>query len=860
MYYSKKPWRLLLAGFALISLSTVTLAQSGAPKQEDPALKIYRASATKINDLVHTKLDVKFDYAKRYLYGKAWITLQPHFYATDSLTLDAKGMDIKQVTILQSSISPKLAGPDMVIKTGKQTPLKYVYDGQQIRIQLNKTYKSNETYTVYVEYTSKPDELEVKGSNAITGAKGLYFINPDGKDPNKPIQIWTQGETEASSVWFPTIDKNNQRCTAEISMTVDKKYITLSNGRQTGQKANADGTRTDTWRMDLPHAPYLFMMAVGDFAVVKDKWRDKQVNYYVEKEYEPHAKAIFGNTPEMMTFFSKLLNYDYPWVKYSQIVVRDYVSGAMENTTATIHGDFLQKTDRELLDDDERQGEAVIAHELFHHWFGDLATCESWSNLTMNESFADYSEYLWFEHKFGKDAADEHAYAALNSYLEMAEYDGDRPLVRFHYHDKENMFDQVSYQKGGRILNMLRNYVGDEAFFKALNLYLKTNAFKATEAHQLRLAMEEVTGQDLNWFFNQWYFGQGYANLDINYDYSRPGIATIILSQRGDKIFDLPMAVDIYAGGKKERHTIRLSEQADTFSFAVSAKPDLINVDADKVLVMKKTDRRDLNTYIFQYKNAPNYLDRREAIEACIKQQTSNAGARAVLIAAIKDKYEGLRSIAINGLRTESNDVKIAALPILVDLAKNDPASQVRAAAIKQLAKLKDAQYTPLFEAALKDRSYLVEGTALNALAELDIKKAYQLAKTMEKDAKGLLSSGIASVYARNGDESDVPYFAKQVEETSGQEKLGAAIMYLNILMNVNNTQLVTSGIDQIVAVVTNFNNDWVNNYVINMLTPMAEKKRSQANTADATLKPELLKQADYATKAIQTIKEKAKE
>lgn len=859
-HHFQKSFRTLLVGFALAGLSTGVLAQSGGAKQDDPALKIYRATPTKINNLVHTKLDVKFDYAKRYLYGKAWIVLKPHFYPTDSLTLDAKGMDVKQVSLVQAAVSGKAIPSELLLRTAKQTPLKYEYDGQQIRIQLNKTYKNTESYTVFVEYTAKPDELEVKGSNAITDAKGLYFINPDGKDPKKPIQIWTQGETEASSVWFPTIDKTNQKTTSEISMTVEKKYVTLSNGRLSGQKNNTDGTRTDTWRMDLPHAPYLFMMAVGDFAIVKDKWREKQVNYYVEKEYAPHAKAIFGNTPEMMTFFSKLLNYDYPWVKYSQIVVRDYVSGAMENTTATIHGDFLQKTDRELLDDDDRLGESVIAHELFHHWFGDLATCESWSNLTMNESFADYSEYLWFEHKFGKDAADEHAYNSLNSYLEMAEYQGDRHLVRFHYHDKENMFDQVSYQKGGRILHMLRTYVGDAAFFKGLNLYLKQNAFKATEAHQLRLALEEVTGQDLNWFFNQWYFDQGYPTLDINYDYSQAGTAKVILTQKGDKVFDLPMSVDIYAGGKKERHNIRLTEKADTFSFAVSTKPDLINVDADKALILKKTDRRDLNSYVFQYKNAKEYLDRREAIEACLKQQTSNAAARTTVIAALKDNYEGLRSLTISGLKLDNNEIKTAAMPILLDLAKNDKHAQVRAAALKQLGRLKSTEYTPLFEAALKDRSYMVEGTALNALAELDIKKAYALAKTMEKDAKGLLSSGIANVYAKNGDVSDVPYFAKQLEETTGQEKIGAAIMYLNILANVDDTELVTKGIDEVVAVVTGFNNSWVNNYIVNLLTPLAEKKRSKAASADATLKAELTKQAEHATRAAQKIKDSSGE
>lgn len=843
-----------------MGLCSSVLAQSGESLKEDPLLKIYRAAPAKINSLIHTKLDVRFDYAKRYLYGKAWITLKPYFYPTDSLTLDAKGMDIKQISLLETGAGATLKPPtEAVLKAAKGIPLKYDYNGKVIRARLNKTYKNTDSYTIYIEYTAKPDEADVKGSEAITMAKGLYFINPDGNDPKKPIQIWTQGETEGSSVWFPTIDKTNQKTTSEISMTVDKKYVTLSNGKLTSQKANTDGTRTDTWRMDLPHSPYLFMMAVGDFAIVKDQWRGKEVSYYLEKAYAPYAKAIFGNTPEMIAFYSKILNYDFPWAKYSQIIVRDYVSGAMENTTATLHGDFLQKTDRELLDDEERLGESVIAHELFHHWFGDLATCESWSNLTVNESFADYSEYLWFEHKFGKDAADEHAYSAMNTYMESAEFQGDHPLVRFHYRDRENMFDAVTYQKGGRILNMLRNYVGDDAFFAGLHLYLKQHAFKSTEAHHLRMAMEEVTGKDLNWFFNQWYYGEGFPILDINYDYNTPGIARVIITQKNKQPFDLPFAIDIYVGGRKERHQVRLTELTDTFSFAVSARPDFMNVDADKVLILKKTDRRDLNTYVFQYKNAPNYLDRREAIEACLKQQTSNPGARATVIAAMKDKYEGLRALTINGLRLDNSEIQTAALPLLADLAKNDPYSQVRAASIKQLARLRDAQYTPLFEIALKDRSYLVEGTALNALAELDLQKAYQLAKSMEKDARGLLSSGIASVYAKNGNPDDVPFFARKMQETTGQDKIGAAIMYLNILGTVDNTDLVTKGIDEIVPVVDKFNNSWVNNYVSELLSTMAKKKQEKAASTSGDARSSLNRQADYVLKAAQKMKVSSK-
>src|SRR6476620_2370101 len=351
--------------------------------------KQYREAATKINDLVHTKLDAKFDFSKSYMYGKAWITLKPHFYPTDSLRLDAKGMDIHKIAI---------------VTNGRKSPLKYDYDGLQLNIHLDKTYKGGEQYTVLIDYTSKPNEVRVKGSAAIRDAKGLYFINPTGEDKSKPSEIWTQGETEANSVWLPTIDKPNQKMTDEIAMTVPAKYVTLSNGKLANQKKNADGTRTDTWKMELPHAPYLLFMGVGDFAIIKDSYKDKEVSYYVDKEYASVARKIFGLTPQMIAFYSKITGVDYPWAKYSKIAGRDYYITAMENTTATLYGEGVQQDARELID--ENSWETTIAHELFHQWFGNLVTCESWSNITLNESFATYGEYLWKEYKYGRDAAD----------------------------------------------------------------------------------------------------------------------------------------------------------------------------------------------------------------------------------------------------------------------------------------------------------------------------------------------------------------------------------------------------------------------------------------------------------------------
>ncbi|HEY0752073.1 MAG TPA: M1 family metallopeptidase, partial [Chitinophagaceae bacterium] len=385
---------------SLICLFTFLALSAQMDKDKSEGHNSYRATPEKINNMVHTRLEARFDFDKSQLIGRAWLTLKPHFYATDSLRLDAKGMEIKQVAM---------------VRNGKFLPLTYKYDGLQLDIDLDKTYKRTESYTVLIDYIAKPDELEVEGSAAITDAKGLYFINPKGEEKGKPTQIWTQGETEATSVYIPVIDKPNQKTTQEFFLTVPGKYFTLSNGKLMSHKANPDGTFTDYWKMDLPHAPYLFFIGVGEYAIIKDNYKGKEVSYYVEKEYSSVARKIFGNTPEMMKFFSAITGVEYPWVKYAQIVGRDYVSGAMENTTATLHQESAYQDARELTDGN--RWEDVISHELFHHWFGDLVTTESWSNLSLNESFANYSEYLWREYKYGKDAADAHAHTDMQGYL-----------------------------------------------------------------------------------------------------------------------------------------------------------------------------------------------------------------------------------------------------------------------------------------------------------------------------------------------------------------------------------------------------------------------------------------------------------
>jgi aminopeptidase N len=757
-------------------------AQMGMRNADTTWKKIFRGSAEKINDLVHTKLDVRFDYDKSQMPGKAWITLKPHFYPTDSLTLDAKAFDIKKVAI---------------VKGASMKDLQYKYDDVKLQITLDKIYKGGEQYTVYIEYTARPEDVKQEGSAAITDAKGLYFINPKGEDPEKPTQIWTQGETESSSCWFPTIDRPNQKTTEEIYMTVPAKYVTLSNGLLKSQKKNADGTRTDYWKMDLPHAPYLFFMGVGEYEIVKDKYKNLAVDYYVEKEYAPVAKKIFGNTPSMIAFFERILGVPYAWPKYAQIVGRDYVSGAMENTSATLHQETANQNARQLVD--ENMWEGTIAHELFHQWFGDLVTTESWSNITVNESFADYSELLWMQHKYGEDAAGDEQYNAIRT--ATAANSEKRDLVRHYYRSQEDVFDGVSYQKGGRILHMLRSYLGDSAFFKGLNVYLNTNKFKTGEAHQLRLAFEEASGRDLNWFFNQWYFGSGFPKLDIDYGYdeaTKKASITVKQTQDGGKVFRMPVSIDVYEGANKKRHMVWITEKEHTFSFDAATKPNLINFDAEKVLLYTKKDNKTIENYEHQLKHAKTYADRREVIDYVAKNIDSNAALRPLMFAALNDPYFKLRKLVIDRYKrlelTAAEEDKINAI------AKNDPKTLVRAAAVGVLGKTMNAKYADLYKKGTKDSSYAVAGESLSALLLIDDKAAIAMKDDLAKDAKGSLEDALEIVKGLSMTPSEVAEKLAEYDKLDPQTKFGKTPGILAMMTGVKDVEQFKKTIDKVVA------------------------------------------------------------
>ncbi len=741
------------------------------------AQKAYNPSETKFFDLIHTSLDIKPDWTTNHLEGKAELKLKPWFYPQSELILDAKGFDIHEV---------KLNG----------NTARFEYDKVKLNIHLDREYHRKDTLNIYVSYTAKPDELQSIPEFKDMEYKGLYFVN---KTSSKPQQIWSEGETEYNSCWFPTLDSPNQKHTQDIRFTVPKEFTTLSNGLLTSTKENGDGTKTDHWVHNLEHSVYLTMIAAGEFSKVIDPASKKyEISYYVEPEYEKSALAIFGRTPEMISYFEDLLNVKYPWQKYAQIAVRDYVSGAMENTTATIHGSSIQKVANQIVDQND---DGVIAHELFHHWFGDLVTAESWANLPLNEAFADYSEHLWTAHKYGNEEAQWVNYSALNQYLDEAD-SKQVPVIRYGYSDKEDMFDSHSYAKGGRILHMLRQEVGDEAFFKALEVYLKANSGKNAELSDLRKAFEEVSGQDLNWFFDQWFLSPGHPRIHVEQEYKK-GKLSFTFNQQLDSlnsmVYSFPLKVEIGTEDQSFLKTIRVDQPVQIFSFDLEEKPLFVSFDpySDFLgVVDQKQSDKELQQQVKLSKGA---IARAKAFMLLTSSEEEEEGnfavnqmfdkaKREVALSALQDSYWRIREMATHKFFDYDGDDFLKVERALQSLIRTDAKSQVRAASILAMKNFLNPQNDLLFRKALTDTSYSVRAAALEALLISNPPDADSLATMMEDINDVNIFTAVANYKAAKSNPDDLDWFIKKMASFEGME--------LYQTMGVFGSYLITSGKD----------------------------------------------------------------
>jgi aminopeptidase N len=761
----------LLDSLDLLNETEYTIASAPTVKPE-----VYQPTAPKAFRLLHTKLVLIPAWESARLLGRAELTLLPWFYPSDSLILDAKGFDILQVRL----VSP-----------GQQS-LSYDYaDSLKLRIYLGRTFNRRDTLRLSVEYIAKPNELKAGGSAAIQSDRGLYFINPSGKDPFRPQQLWTQSEPESASCWFPTLDAPNQKSTQEVWLTVPDSFVTLSNGKRISSVKNLDGSRTDYYKQTLPHAPYLFMIAAGKFSRVQDQWNGIPLEYLVEPGYEKYVPMTFGRTPEMLTFFSKQLNYPYPWDKYAQIVVREFVSGAMENTGAVVHFELLQQDSLDYPDGDY---EDVIAHELAHHWFGNLVTAESWSQICLNESFASYGEYLWKEYKYGKAEAARHLSNDLEYYLSRSSSKR-KPLVRHHYHEPGDVFDAHSYQKGACILHYLRSITGDDAFFEALSLYLKENAYQSAEVPQLRLAFEEITGQDYKTFFDQWFYTAGHPVVDMEEEWDEISGETLITVRQmveGGKgeVWELPLTLAIYEGVEPSLMYLTLSSRDTIIRVRGERSPKAVVLDPARVLPGRLREKRSMEDWAFLLEHSRFDALRFQAIEELAFFLPEDSAFK-ILSRTAGDSTAPLllRTSAMEALEFYSGS---AGMRLTLDAIQwcGDPNSKVRQQAYQlfssQFGQLTNEQRGEdalknsvllLLRQGLQDRSNLIRSICLEMLYSIEAEEALSFARQI-RSTKSLDLLLMALVIL---DDSETPEWFTLLEQS-----LKSGLPQMNRFMVVN--------------------------------------------------------------------------
>ncbi len=724
---------------------------------EDDVVELqYRPARTRLFNLRHTRLEISFDIKHQTLNGIATLELEPWFYTQDQLQLDAVGFLVYHVwEVTDEGVAE----------------LEFVYDGEVLEIDLGRSFSRDQIINVKIEYTARPSESITKSGDAIKSNQGLYFVDPKEEDPDKPTQIWTQGETQSNSHWFPTIDAPNQRCTQEMYITVDNKYTTLSNGVLVYSRDNPDSTRTDYWKMDKPHAPYLFMLAVGPYVIVKDKWRDIEVNYYVEPEYEQYARDIFGHTPEMIDFFSNILDFPYPWQKYNQIVVRDFVTGAMENTTATVFMEDIQVTKRELVDEN---WDDIIAHELFHQWFGDLVTCESWANIVLNEGFATYAEYLWKKYKYGDDEAAEHLKDQLDEYLIEAEVKK-MNLIRYRYDHTDDLFDRHSYEKGGLLLHLLHTYIGDDAFFKSLNYYLNQHQYNSVEVNDLRIAFEKVTGRDLNWFFDQWFLAAGHPELNIETVYiDSLSQLRLQVKQTQDTlqfpVYRLPVKVDVWEKGNMITHQIVIERSNQYFYFNCDTVPDLVLFDADFAIVGEVEHEKSSEEWYYQYMYYENEArPRMNAIEY-FGDHPGDSISFIILKKAMSDSYWSNRFNALWAIDEWSDSIKVLVRD-QVKFLTADPYPYVRAQSLAMLSEEDSGSYTKIFARALNDSSITVIGVALDGYLHSGALDVRQVAERFMNETNFYVVVALANFFIEQENNNHLDWFSRVLDMAKPGDK-----------------------------------------------------------------------------------------
>ncbi len=637
--------------------------------------------------LQNVRVALRFDLDQRKVIGEVTHTLST---LRDSLThLD---FDCADLTVSSARVN------------AKDTTFELRDD--KLRVNLAQPAKAGEKFEVNLRYEGKP-------------TTGLYFILPDKDDPGRPKEIWTQGEAEDTHHYIPIYDYPNDRTTSEMILTVPGDWLTVSNGKLLSVQDAAGGMKTWTWRQSLPVSTYLISFVAGEYKEKKDTWRNIPVTYYVPRGLEDTIDSTFSHTKQMLDFFSERFGVAYPWEQYAQTAVDEFVAAGMENVSATtlsardmVHADLAAER--------AEAADSLISHELTHQWFGDLVTCKDWTNTWLNEGFATFGANLWEEHQYGADASGYRYWREQNNWMPSKEL-FPIPIVTRDINDSVEYAGNV-YDKGGWVLHMLREQLGDEAFFRALKHYLEANRLQNVVTADLVKAIEESTGTNVDPFFDQWIYGAGAPRFAVKFTYEAAGKKVSLNVKQTQKVeghvglFRVPVDVAITTARGEKVFPVEVSKAEETIAFAVDGPPLMVLFDkGDKIL--KSLDfQKSPEEWIRQLQTAQEVPDRADAAFALGNIKDNDAVTAALGEAARSDRFWGVRNEALRALgRVNSPNAR---KQVLAALSNEQP--WVRQVAVEQMGNFKNDEETiKRLQALYKDdKAYSVRGAALQSLAQ----------------------------------------------------------------------------------------------------------------------------------------------
>ncbi len=773
---------------------------------------VKRVSATKYWDLIHTQLNLTPNIRKNEVYGKAMIWLTPHTYeSTSTISIDAKYLNISEVSVCNNSIKYEFQNPESPTLISDYTKSPY-----KLNINLPKSYVHGDTLCLRIVYFVTPDSVPSGGGSiAIRERQGIYMLHPDSLHRKRPKQLWTQGEPESASFWFPTLDAPNQKSTQVIRVNFSEDMMSLSNGIKVSSSQDGD-VKTDTWVNNLRISPYLFTLVLGDFyADSTSSYKSIPLSYMVDPEYGTFARINYDHTPEMIEYFSQLTGVPFPWQKYSQVLVHDFVSGAMENTSAVTFGHFIQKNDRELLD---APNDAIVAHELFHHWFGDLVTFESWNHISLSESFATLGSLLWHGYKDGKEMEAYERHKMLGRYLRSARAD-EPPLLREYYRKPGEVFDRISYQKGASVLYMLRQEIGERNFDSAMNHFLETHAYANAEIEDWRHSLEYVTGVDMTQFFRQWYYTPGLPRLRVKISDDEENQKRLLSISYADSsaLYDLHPALKYSTSQGDSFMTVSVVDSIQTWDFDyIEGVPPHLVLDPDHTLAASIQYFCPEEYWKKTLSGSPKYDDLVEALKYL--PDSENRDVQMDLAKIVVKNKPGLSLLAAQYVLPATLSSPLYKKPVLEIIANNKNNPSLRAKLIQRMAKVSLPDKEVWLKSLCSDTSYSVCASSLQEIDSIDHDFAMMYVTDSVKHVHGDLYEMCLKLLSAQDSSYYLSFLTDETQENYGRDCYKPAFYLNKALLNVNTEEEFQKGVDILIQKASNDDLQDLDEYILKQL------------------------------------------